>query len=131
MKNKLYIIALLSIITLSAYAQTFQSAAKPEYIAFQSMQILKSGMNYNSRVYEPFSTTTPSELYAAGASYSPSHRGPKRTQSASDPWGENQDGGITNDNSSPIGDAVWPLLAFALMFCGVIALRRKRSALKS
>ena len=48
-----------------------------------------------------------------------------------DEWGSNQEGGITNDNSSPLGDAVVPMLLCAAVFCGVIALRRKRSALNS
>lgn len=30
------------------------------------------------------------------------------------------------DEGSPIGDAILPLIAFALMFCGYIAIRRKR-----
>ena len=29
---------------------------------------------------------------------------------------------------SPLGDGVWPLLLCAVVFCGVIALRRKRAA---
>lgn len=33
-------------------------------------------------------------------------------------------------NEFPIGDAVLPMLLCAVVFCGVIALRRKRSALK-
>ena len=35
------------------------------------------------------------------------------------------------ENQQPLGDAVVPMLLCASVFCGVIALRRKRSALKS
>ena len=55
-------------------------------------------------------------------SYSPAQAagGPRRV------IGTNPDGG-EGSNDSPIGDAVLPLLAFALMFCGYVAVRRKRS----
>ena len=36
---------------------------------------------------------------------------------------------LGGDPGSPIGDAVLPLILCAAVFCGVIALRRKRSAL--
>lgn len=35
----------------------------------------------------------------------------------------------TGSDQSPLGDAMWPMLLCAVVFCGVIALRRKRSAL--
>ena len=38
-------------------------------------------------------------------------------------------GGDTPPGPSPIGDAILPMLLCAVVFCGVIALRRKRSAL--
>ena len=60
-------------------------------------------------------TTTTTETY------SPS-KGPRRV------IGTNPDPGHTEDESSPIGDAMLPMLLCAAAFCGVIALRRKRSA---
>ena len=39
--------------------------------------------------------------------------------------------GSNPEIQQPLGDALWPLLLCAAAFCGVIALRRKRSALKN
>lgn len=53
-------------------------------------------------------------------SYTP--RGPRKS------FGQNGEGGITSDESSPVGDAVLPLLLFAAAFGGVITFRRRRAA---
>ena len=119
MKNRLYIIALLSVVTLFAHAQTFQSATRPDYIAFQSMQILRSGSNYSGTVYEPFSAVTPSERSAIGARYSPAKSRPRRD------FGKPGDPG-NQSNESPIGDAVWPLMLFVGVYCGILLIRRKK-----
>lgn len=37
------------------------------------------------------------------------------------------DPGSTNDENSPIGDAVLPLMLMAVAFCGYIALRRRKA----
>ena len=124
MKNKLYIVALLSIITLRLSAQPFQTTV--EYNAIQSQQMIKSGSTYNGTIYEPFCTTTPSEQSAVGAGQPATKKAVARR--SGDPWGQNQDGGITDDEGSPIGDAVIPLLAMALAFAGVIAMRRRKEA---
>ena len=39
-------------------------------------------------------------------------------------------GGDSGQGPSPVGDAVLPLMLCALVFCGVVAFRRKRAALK-
>ena len=101
-----------------ATAQTF-SSSRPDLGTSQSQQIMNGGA-YDGTVYEPFSNTTPSEQSEVGAQYSPSRgSGPRK-----DFINPNNPGNQSNE--SPLGDAVWPLLAFALVFCGVIALRRKR-----
>ena len=56
-------------------------------------------------------------------------QGKPRRSDSSDPWGENQQDDNA-DEGYPLGDAVLPLLLCAAVFCGGIALRRKRSALK-
>ena len=105
-----------------AQAQTFQPAT--EKAAIQSPQVVNSGVQYKSTVYEPFSNTTPSEQSAVGASYSPAKApGMRRTEGA---WGDNKDGG-EGDEGSPIGDAVLPLMAMAVAFGAVVALRRRRA----
>lgn len=65
-----------------------------------------------------------SDMAKTTESYSPAKApsGPRRV------IGTNPEGG-EGSNDSPIGDAVLPMLLCAVVFCGVIALRRKRSAL--
>jgi len=53
---------------------------------------------------------------------------PRRAgESSSDPWGNNQTGG-DQDEGSPIGDAVLPLMLMALAFGGVVAFRQRKTA---
>ena len=86
----------------------------------QSQQIMTTGASYSGTVYEPFSNATPSEQSSVGAT-APTHStsGPRRAF----------DTGAETGKSSefPLGDAVLPMLAFALMFCGYVAIRRKRA----
>jgi len=101
-----------------AYAQTFQPT--PEKAAMQSQQMINSGVQYKSTVYEPFSNTMPSEQSEAGASYSPSKApgGPRRGFDI---------GGDAGQGPSPIGDAVWPLLALACVYgAGRVYWRKRR-----
>ena len=56
-----------------------------------------------------------------GASYSP----------AQAPSGPRRIGPVTPEGDpTPIGDAVWPLLVMAMVFAGVVGLRRKRTPAK-
>ena len=119
MKTRIYIITLLSVIAVAVNAQTFQPATIDNNV-FQSHQILQTGSNYTGQVYEPFSSTTPSEQSAVGASSSPAKvTGPRK---AFDTGGESG-----RSEESPIGDAMLPLMTFALLACGVIYFRRKRA----
>ena len=65
------------------------------------------------------------DMATTTSSYSPAKAssGPRR--------GFDLGGDTKPSEQSPIGDAVLPMLLCAAVFCGVIALRRKRSALKS
>ena len=119
MKKLVLIIAILSVATGVATAQTF-TPTKIDNPMIQSQQIMQPGAAYEGTVYEPFSNTTPSEQSEVGASYSPSSKpGPRRSLI----------GGPEDElGPSPLGDGVLPLLLCAAVFCGVIALRRKRSA---
>ena len=93
-----------------------QVTAAQEWQSTSTMQM--SGSNYSAQVGAIGATTV--EDMATTTSSSPAKvSGRQKT------IGTNQDGGVT-DEGSPVGDAVFPLLAFALVFCGVIALRRKR-----
>ena len=116
---RLYIFALLSVMVLSMSAQTFQPTVDNN--AIQSQQMIKNGSTYKGTVYEPFSTTTPSEQSTVGASYSPARKPGIRKG-----FEDNEDAGIANPGS-PIGDAVVPLMLFALSFGGILFLRKKKA----
>ena len=44
----------------------------------------------------------------------------------SDPWADTPEGG-EQDEGSPIGDAMWPLMLLVGAYCGVMIFRRKRA----
>ncbi len=125
MKTKLYISILFCIVAVSTWAQTYRNTYTPseprEYEVIQSQQIMKTGA-HDGTIYEPFSSTTPSEQSVIGAAQTTSN-GPHRAKRDFDtPGEENQ------SNEFPLGDAALPLMLFAVAFGGVIAFRRKRSA---
>ena len=120
MTKKLYIIALLSVIAISVKAQMF-GAPETDRSMLHSQIILQTSA-YQGTVYEPFSNTTPSEQSEIGAQYAKNNAPAMRKSLIGGP--EDKPG------PSPIGDALWPLLLMAAIFCGVIALRRRRAALK-
>ena len=112
-----------------ACAQDFGARTYPTQQDFQSHQIMSSGANYGGTVYKPFDNTTPSEQSEVGASYSP-NRGPRRAGENNDdytPGWEGQTGGPDGNQGegSPVGEP-WVLLAFAAVFAGAIAFRRKK-----
>ena len=89
--------------------------------AFQSTSTMQGSGSAHS--------STPASLnedgqatYSSPSVNSPAYapNGPRRS------FGENSEGGTTSDPSSPIGDAVLPLLLMAAAAAGVIAWRRKR-----
>ena len=125
MKTRIYIIILFCIATMTAFAQTF--SAKPiENTPIQSQQIMTTGTNYNGTVYEPFTTSAPSEYTEGGSteSYNPAHAAGRRK-------GFDIGGETGQANEYPIGDAILPLLLMAVVFCGAIYFRRRRAAQKS
>ena len=120
MKTRLYIFALLALVSFGAYAQNYSAPADNNVI--QSHQIMSTGSNYNGTVYAPFDNTVPSEQSTVGASYSPGRaaNGPRRGfDKPTDPEGPS--------DGSPLGDGLLPLLMMAATFCGVIAFRRRRT----
>lgn len=120
MKKLILVVTFFSIATIVAYAQTYHMpSSKTDDGAIQSQQIMPT-RNYNGTVYEPFSSVTPSEQSAVGASYSPSDTpgGPRRSK-------------ITGPDTPPadefpVGEP-WILLVFALLFAGAVALRRRKA----
>ena len=79
-----------------------------------------NGNAHKGEVYEPFGAYTPSDQSEVGSSSSTNR--PKgrvnRFENPSDPGDQSEE--------YPIGDA-WPLLAFAALFAGIIALKRKKA----
>ena len=73
MKKLVLIIAILSVATGVATAQTF-TPTKIDNPTIQSQQIMQPGAVYEGTVYEPFSNTTPSEQSEVGSGYSPARR---------------------------------------------------------
>ncbi len=121
MRNILNIIIICCLATVSAHADMTQynkSFGQTDYDEMTSDRAVMNSTRYSSPIYEPFSSTTPSELSEVGSN-SGSHKGHIR-RGFDTPGEENQ------SNESPIGDAVLPLLALALAFAGIIALRRRR-----
>ena len=75
---------------------------------------------YSSPIYEPFSSSVPSDQTEVGAEQSGSHKGRIRTS-----LGGHTDPG-EKDPASPIGDALLPLIMALAVYCAVRVYRRKR-----
>ena len=122
MRNILNIIIICCLATVSAHADMTQynkSFGQTDYDEMTSDRAVMNSTRYSSPIYEPFSSTTPSELSEVGSN-SGSHKGHIRKGLIGGPEDE--------PGPSPIGDAVLPLLALALAFGAVIYFRRKRIA---
>ena len=72
--------------------------------------IMTTGVAYSSNVYEPFNNTPPSEYTPEGTS---TGGGPRRFPQRPD----------INPGESPVGEP-WIMAIFALLFGGIIAVRR-------
>lgn len=124
MRNILSIIIICSLVTMSAFAQMTSSRSsfgQSDYDEMTSSRAVMNSPRYSSPIYEPFSNTLPSEqteMTSTGV-----HKGGPRKSKE-----DNTDPGITDDESSPIGDTLLPLLALALAFGAVTYFRRKRLA---
>lgn len=122
MRTKLYIIALMSIISSSTFAVDF--APNQEWQSTSVMQT--SGSTYSPQVTEVGSSTIAS-VATTTETYSPNKApgGPRRIESQS---GRDPGDATTGSDLSPLGDGLLPLLMMAATFCGVIAFRRRRTA---
>ena len=120
MRTKLYIIALMSIISSATFAVDF--APNQEWQSTSVMQT--SGSTYSPQVTEVGSSTIAS-VATTTETYSPNKApgGPRRIESQS---GRDPGDATTGSDLSPLGDGLLPLLMMAATFCGVIAFRRKR-----
>ncbi len=110
-----YLLLLLACASLSAWPTNEENLSIQ---TFQSQQILQTSVQYKGTVYEPFDNTAPSEQNSAGSQASNNgrviHRG-KILGPDTDPAKE-----------SPVGEP-WVLTTFALLFAGVVALRKRKN----
>ena len=124
MKTKLYISILFCIVAVSTWAQTYRNTYTPseprEYEVIQSQQIMKTGA-HDGTIYEPFSSTTPSEQSVIGAAQT-TYNGPSRARRGFDVGGESGQA-----DEYPLGDAALPLLLMSLAFAGVIYVRKRHA----
>ncbi len=99
-------------------------AQQQEWKSTSTMQ--GTGSSYAPQI-NAVGATAATEMATTTESYSPAKAssGPRRMGES----GRNPGDVSTGSTESPIGDAVLPLILCAAVFCGVIALRRKRSAL--
>ena len=115
MKTRIYIIAILSIVAVELSAQTYGKTYTPasrdyeasiqSQQAIQSHQIMNTGKAYNGTVYEPFSTTTPSEYNEVGGGSTTEGSGSKRKARQGF-----DTGGDTPPGPSPVGATPWLLM---------------------
>ena len=120
MKTRIYIIALLSIVSLSVLAQP-STQYREINGDVKNYPVVRSVSGYGGTVYQPFSETVPSEQTAVGEQYSTNNpTGPRKD------FGKPTDPG-NQSNEYPIGEP-WIMVVLAVVFGGVIALRRKRRA---
>ena len=100
-------------------------AQQQEWQSTSAMQT--SGSTYTPQV-NAVGATTVGEMAFTTESSSPAKApsGPRRAKMGDF---ENSTEGGEGDEGSPIGDAMVPLLLMSFVFCGVIALRRKRNPL--
>ena len=125
MKN--YLITILLLCSCAcAYAQSIFGEEANNPFANQNNQNVQnaqqatpSGSAYSSTVYQPFSSTTPSE-YSPGESESSS---PSRVSGMHRGFVDRPD--TNKSESSPVGEP-WVMLVFAAVAIGVIAYKRKK-----
>ena len=122
MRNILIVIIICSFATMSAYADIThynKSFGQSDYDEMTSSRAVMNSPRYSSPIYEPFSNTLPSEeTDMTSSSEGPKKVGPRKGFITPDDYGQ---------GPSPIGDALFPLLAMALVFGGITLLRRRRS----
>ena len=113
MKNFFMIIMAVALIALPTMAQ------QQEWKSTSTMQ--GTGSSYAPQVTS-VGATAATEMATTTETYSPA-AGPRKIGGQS---GRNPGDVSTGSTESPIGDAVLPMLLCAAVFCGFIALRRRR-----
>ena len=117
MRKVIMLIMAVALMALPAMAQQEQ---------WQTSTMQTSGSAYSSQVTPVGATVAPS--MGTTTNNAPGRPGNIRRSGDDDDWGTNPHVG-EGDEGSPIGEP-WVLAIFATAFAAVIALRRKRAALK-
>ena len=121
MKTRIYIIALLSGMTILASAQPGTSRPLNPPL-MQSTSTLETGKAYKGTVYEPFNNSVPSEQSEVGKQYAPGNKngnGPRRGFDTGAETGQSEE--------YPIGDAVIPMMILLGAYCAYCFVRRRRT----
>ena len=116
MKKLVMIIMAVALIALPTMGQ------EQEWQSTSTLQ--SSGSAYSSQI-NAVGATAVSSMATTTESYSPANNAPRGPRKD---FGKPENPG-TQSEEFPLGDAVLPMLLCAAVFCGVIAFRRKRSAL--
>jgi hypothetical protein len=124
MRNILNIIIIFLVATVNANAQvaTSRYASYGQVDAIVNQPSVTTTPRYSSPIYEPFSSSVPSDQTEVGAEQGGAHKGHIRRFGNFDDVPE----GGEQEQSSPIGDSVLPLMAMALLAFGAIAIRRRK-----
>ena len=127
------VLGLLSVVEISAATYGMSYRAPQRQIAYYPARTeIPSAMMGSVNSDMMYSGTALPLAAATGTSTagdSPTQGGPRRaTMEDPDPFGGQTIGGTTNptEPGTPIGDAVIPLLIMAMLFSGIMALRRKK-----
>lgn len=97
-------------------------AQQQEWQSTSTMQ--GSGSAYSSQVTAVGTTSVGSMATTTSSGPARVSRPRRAGESSSDPWGNNQTGG-DQDEGSPVGDALIPLMLFACAYLIIRAMRRK------
>ena len=124
MKTKLYISILFCFVAVNTWAQTFKNTYTPsetpqEYQALKSQPIKATGA-HDGTIYEPFSNTVPSEQGAPSQTEDKTSIRDKHVRTFIG-------GPESGQGPTPLGDSLLPLMLMAMLFAGVIAVRKKRT----
>lgn len=106
------------LLPLAANAQDWQNENAQNWHTTSTMQ--GSGSAYSPQV-TAVGAVSASEMSSTATPYSPNRLGVRRSKE------DNTDPGLTGDTSSPVGDAMVPLMVMAAAMAGVVYLRRRRA----
>ncbi len=136
MKKLGYLLMMLMVLVgLSLNAQTYGKPYRSPYAGQKNVsgvyqQMPSVSMRSTSTLYSSGSTLPQAAItgtYTADEMNAPARIGPRRVGEGGG-FADDEDPDLPGD-TVPLGDAVLPLMLCALAFCGVVYLRRRRTAL--